>query len=382
MKKPIKVLHFTTLLKGAAYFNNIQDYTNPEKVKHVFATFTKEGDFSAQLEERGAKVYKLDVTKNNEDIAWLELPKAYKPLIDIIEKEEIDVIHTHLLFPTLLGIAVAKLKGKKGIFTRHHSDAIHNLSSSLKRNFYLMIERYVNKNAKHIIAPSRAVRDILVEKENVSAEKVSLIPYGQTFERFSKITPEIVSRKREELGMNGQLSMVCVSRLYYTKGHTYLFEAIAPLIKNGLKMKLYLAGPGDYQPVLEEKLTELGIADSVEFLGFRDDVLAIIASADMIVHPSLEDALSQSLIESLMLERPIVATDISGAGDTLGDGKYGRLVKPSDSADLRKGIEEAIANLDEAGNKAKAGREFLLDYMSAEKACLEYEKIYEAVMKK
>ena len=380
MKKQINVLHFTGLTVASAYFNNLQSYTDSEKIRYVFTTFTKKGEWSEQLEERGAKVYNLAVSKKDVDIDWLELPKLYKPLTEIIEREKIDIIHPHLIFPTLFGIGLAKLKRKKSVFTRHHSDAIHVLDSAVKRNFYLRLENFVNKNADHIIAPSRTVRDILIEKENVPAEKVSLIPYGQTFERFSVITPEIVEQKRRELGMDKQFSMVCVSRLFHAKGQTYLLDALAPLFKNGLDAKLYLVGTGDYRAVLEEKVKNLDIAGSVVFLGWRDDVLAVIAASDLVVHPSLEDALSQSLIESLMLERPIVATDISGAGDTLGDGKYGKLVKPADAEDLRKGIEETIANLAEAGKKAVAGREFLLDYMSAEKACLEHEKIYENVM--
>lgn len=381
MNKPIRVLHFTTVLKGAALFNNLYDYTDAEKVKLVFATFTKEGEFSAQLEQRGATVYKLDVTKKNETIEWLDLPKAYKPLVEIIEKEQIDIVHPHLLFPTLFGVSVARFKKKKSVFTRHHSDALHLLQSSVKRNFYLMIEQYMNRIADHIIAPSRTVRDILIDKENVPAGKVSLIPYGQSFERFLEVTPEIAAQKRAELRMNEQFSMLCISRLFRTKGHTYLLEAVAPLFKDGLKAKLYLMGAGDYQSTLESKVRELGIEDRVVFLGYRDDLLPIIAASDMVVHPSLEDALSQSLIESLMMEKPIVATDISGAGDTLGDGKYGRLVRPADADDLRKGIEETLANLGEASEKAIAGREFLLGYMSAKKVCLEYEKIYETVMK-
>ena len=381
MDKPIKVLHFTSLLVGSAYFNNLQTYTNPDKVKYVFATFTKKGVWSKQLEDRGATVYNLDVTKKNEAIDWIDLPKAYKPLVNIVEKEGIDIIHPHLHFPTLLGVGVARLKRRKCVFTRHHSDAIHAIESLIKRRVYLKTEQFVNKNADHIIAPSRMVRDILVETESVPSEKVSLIPYGQTFERFSAITPKLVERKRAELGMDRQLSMVCVSRLFYAKGHIYLFEALASLIDGGLDVKVFLVGTGDYRSTLEAKVKALGIEDHVEFLGWRDDVLPIIASADLVVHPSLEDALSQSLIESLMLERPIVATDISGAGDTLGDGKYGKLVKPADSDNLRKGIEKTISNLDKAGEMATAGRNYLLDYMAAEKACIKHEKIYENVMK-
>ena len=76
MKRPIRVLHFTSLLVGSAYFNNLQDYTDADKVRYVFATFTRKGEWSEQLEERGATVYNLSVTKKNEVISWLDLMKA------------------------------------------------------------------------------------------------------------------------------------------------------------------------------------------------------------------------------------------------------------------------------------------------------------------
>ena len=382
MKKQINVLHFTGLTVASAYYNNLQSYTDSEKVRYVFATFTKKGDWSEQLEERGATVYNLCINKKDEDMDWLELPKLYKPLTEIIEKEKIDIIHPHLIFPTLFGVGLAKLKRIKSVFTRHHSDAVHVLKSPVKRNFYLRLEKFINKNADHIIAPSRTVRDILIEKEGVPAEKVSLIPYGQTFERFSAVTPEIVEQKRRELGMDKQFSMVCVSRLFHAKGHTYLFEALAPLFKNGLNAKLYLVGTGDYRPVLEKKVKELGIAGSVVFLGWRDDILAVIASSDLVVHPSLEDALSQSLIESLMLARPIVATDISGAADILDGGKYGKLVPPADSTAFRNALQETLDNFDVAGENAKKGKEYLLEYMNAKRAADEYTKIYYRILEK
>jgi glycosyltransferase involved in cell wall biosynthesis len=379
MKRPIKVLHFTSLLANASFFNNLWDFTDREEVNHIFATFTGEGEFSRQLEKRGAAVHKLAVTKT-ETVNWSDLPKAYKPLVKLIEDENIDIVHPHLLFPGLLGIRAARRRQKKSVLTRHHSDALHVLDGKLKRKLYSSVENYINSRAGHIIAPSRMVRDILIDRENVPPEKVSLIPYGQSFERFAEITPEVIAKKRAELGMEGKLALVCVSRLFERKGQIYLLEALAPLLRDGLQAKLYLLGAGDYRPVLEAKAKELGIEDSVEFLGFREDILSIIGAADIIAHPSLEDALSQALIESLMLGKPIVATDIAGAADTLDGGKYGKLVKPADAAKFRDALRDTIENLDAAREKAAGGRKYLLEYMDGRRVAEQYAGIYRKLL--
>jgi len=340
---------------------------------------TKKAEFSEQLERRGAKVYCLDLVKQNDITELTDIYKAYKPLRKIIEGERFDIVHTHLFHSTVLGIFTANRLKLKSVVTRHHSDALYKIQNPATRKLYLSLENYINRNANHIIAPSREVQKILLERENVPSEKVSLIPYGQTFERFEAITPEIISEKRSELKMNGKLSLVCTSRLFHGKGHVYLFEALAKLIKDGLQANLFLVGTGDYRPKLEEKLRELEIEDSVRFLGWRNDALAIMAAADIIVHPSLEDALSQALIESLMLARPIVATDISGASDTLRDGKYGRLVPPADAESFRKALQETIDNLESVQTKAHEGRKYLLEYMKAERTAKEYSEIYHRV---
>ncbi|MCD9189478.1 MAG: glycosyltransferase family 4 protein [Pyrinomonadaceae bacterium] len=372
--KPIKVLHVLEVEKEAFYFNNLADFTDRNEVEFAFATFAPEGGFTESLRRRGFNVYSLDAMGKKRFV------KAARALRQILKKENPDIVHTHLFNPTFIGLMLAKWQNRKTVLTRHHSDALHLLPTRLKRNFYLKLENINNRKADHIIAPSRMVRECIVDWEKTPDEKVSLIPYGQTNERFDAITPELIEKKRAELGMNDQLSLVCVSRLFNRKGHIYLFRALAPLIKKGLSVKLYLVGTGDYKENLETAARELGILANIEFLGWRDDGLAIIGAADIIVHPSLEDALSQSLIESLMLQRPIVATDISGAGDTLDGGKYGKLVPPEDSESFQKALEEIIENLDAARENAKKGRKYLLEYMNAQRVADEYVKIYRKVL--
>lgn len=371
---PIKVLQVASIEKEAFFFNNLVDLSDPHEVTYSFANFAPETEFARSMRSRGARVHSL------RPFGMTGIPLAMLSLWRVLKEEDPDIVHTHLFNPTFVGLLAAKLQGRKTVLTRHHSDAVHLLPSRIKRSLYLWVERQNNRRADHIIALSRMVRECVVEWEGTPAEKVTIIPNPQTTDRYDKITNSVIADKRAELGMDRQLSLVNVSRLFDRKGHRYLFEAIAPLLKAGLKAKLYLVGTGDYRQQLEGMASAMGIQSDVEFLGWRDDALAIIGAADVIVHPSLEDALSQCLIESLMLGKPIIATDISGATDILDGGRYGRLIPPADAEALHTALEEVIAALPAAKARAQNGREYLLDYMDARRVCDEHIEIYERVL--
>jgi len=372
--KPIKVLHVLSVEKPAFYFTNLVDHSDRGRVEHSFANFAPPSEFSETIARRGLRMYDID------RLAKPTLPLSALRLHRVVQREDPDVVHTHLFEPSCIGLLIATLNKKKRVLTRHHSDAIHRLKNRANRTLYLRMEKANNRQADHIIAPSKMVRECIVEWEGTSSEKVSVIPYPQTSERFDEISPERVERTRTELGMDRQLSLVCVSRLFDRKGHIYLFKALARIVAEGYNLKLYLVGTGHHQSTLERQSQELKIAPYVEFLGWRSDVLEIIGGADIVVHPSLEDALSQSLIESLMLARPIVATDISGASDTLDDGKYGSLVPPEDAESLFGAIRSMIDDLQAAQERARPGRSYLLDYMNAERVTEEYTKIYQRLV--
>ena len=183
--------------------------------------------------------------------------------------------------------------------------------------------------ADHIIAPSTEVQRILLQREKVDASKVSLIPYGQDFRRFRSVTEADVARVKHELGMGQTLDLVCVSRLHPEKGHIYLFEALAALRKELPNVTCYLVGEGPERKSLEQSAAKFGIGQSIRFLGWRDDALTILAAADVVVHPSLHEALPSALIEALALGKPVVASDVSGVRDIVNG--YGEIVPPGNS---------------------------------------------------
>jgi glycosyltransferase involved in cell wall biosynthesis len=373
--RPLRVLHLTNVETSNTYLNNLCDYTDRRAISYSAVTLGKEGGFTKELDRRGVQCYALDCRQRS------RYPRALYKLLQIIRKERIDIVHTHLFEPTLLGLLAAKLRHCAVVVTRHYSDALYLLPNRFKRDIYLSLENWINSNANHLIAPSQTVCDILVRRERVTERKISVIPYGQTLERFAAIKPERVAAVRQELQMAERLALVCVARLHWEKGHRFLLEAFAVLRDEGLEANLFLVGIGPDRDLLESLVRELDLENHVKFLGWRDDALLVLAAADVVVHASLQEPLPAVVLEALLLERPLVVTDVSGVRDVVGNSRYAILIPPRNVEALHAAISWTVHNPDKARERAREGRRFILDYMSAERVALEYFKLYRRVLK-
>src|SRR5205085_426354 len=181
--------------------------------------------------------------------------------------------------------------------------------------------------------------------------------------------------------MEGRLALVCVARLHWEKGHRFLLESFAVLRDEGLDANLFLVGIGPDRDLLESLVRELELDNHVKFLGWRDDALVVMAAADVIVHASLQEPLPAVVTEALLLERPLVVTDVGGVRDVVGNSKYAILIPPRNVEALHAAISWTVQNLDKARERAREGRNFILNYMSAERVAHEYFQLYRRVLK-
>ena len=373
-RSPIRVLHFTSIEKTNYFLNNLVDYCDRRAVEFTVVTLTGEGEFATELRKRGISVYCLDCAQRRRAAG------ACRRLVRIIRRHRVDIVHTHLFGPTLIGVSAAKLLGRAAVLTRHHSDALYRIENPLKRWTYLWLEQYCSTMADHIIAPSTQVQCILLQRERVRASKVSLIPYGQDFRRFQSVTEGNVARVKHELGMGQTRDLVCVSRLHPEKGHIYLFEALAALRRELLNVTCYLVGEGLERKSLEESAGKLGIGQSIRFLGWRDDALAILAAADVVVHPSLQEALPSALIEAMALGKPIVASDVSGVRDIVNG--HGEIVPAANSRALADSLRLVLADLESAKRRAAQGKSHIFEYMAAPRVAEAHVECYRLLASK
>jgi len=130
-----------------------------------------------------------------------------------------------------------------------------------------------------------------------------------------------------------------------------------------LKPRLLLVGEGPLQSKLERIATELGIQDSVEFLGLRMDVVDLLQRAWGFVLPSRWDGMPNALLEAMACGLPCVATRVSGSEDIIAHGVNGLLVEPEQPAEMAQALQCIIEDTNVAQRLAKAGRATILrDY--------------------
>jgi glycosyltransferase involved in cell wall biosynthesis len=376
MKTPIRVLHVTSIDTDNYFLNNLVDETPRSEVVYSAVTFAGAGGFTRGLEQRGVPTYALSAVQRR------QYGRGIPAFQRIIRKEKPDIIHTHLFDPTLIGVALAKLNLRRSIVTRHHSDALYQLADRVKRAGYHALESLINRAADHIIAPSQMVYEILTTRERVPASKVSIIPYGQKLERFAAVTSEHVQRARTEFAPRGEYLVVNVARLHPEKGQRYMFEAFKSFLSVEPKAKLVIVGDGSSEAELRAYVAKLGLTDRIHFALWRDDALAIIKAADLIVHPSLQEALPSAVIESLALERPIVATDVSGVRDLIGDSERGYVVPPADANALLRAMIEAHGGTEESKRRARLGREHVFASLPAALVANQHLECYRRVMER
>lgn len=138
-----------------------------------------------------------------------------------------------------------------------------------------------------------------------------------------------------------KLTALAIGRLTEQKGFDRLLEAHHRLQQNGLNYDLWILGEGPDQEAMEEMINAYGMQDSVKLLGFSDNPYTFLRECDLYVCSSRYEGMSTTVIESLILGKPIVTTDCTGMRELLGDSEYG-LIVGNDAAALCSGMRKML----------------------------------------
>lgn len=130
----------------------------------------------------------------------------------------------------------------------------------------------------------------------------------------------------------------CIANLREGKGHRDLLQAAARLNRRGMSVNLLLAGDGVLRAPLTQLAQELGVR--VRLLGTVLDVRPLLGASDVVVQASLSEGLPNALVEAMAQGSAIVATDVGGTRELLGDA--GILVPPSSPVLLAAAIERVL----------------------------------------
>ncbi|MBN2114474.1 MAG: glycosyltransferase, partial [Acidimicrobiia bacterium] len=188
--------------------------------------------------------------------------------------------------------------------------------------------------AARTVAVSEALRRWYLEAFPVDPATVVTIPNG--IPAPPPGTAQERAALRAEFGVaEGELLAVTVAIFRPGKGHDDLLDAAALLDEQALRF--VLAGSGPEEQRLRARVRREGLEGRVAFAGFREDVAALLAAADVVVHPSHADALPTALIHALAAGVPSIATDVGGIPEIVGE-DAGVLVPPGNPAALAAAV--------------------------------------------
>ncbi|MHC4817018.1 MAG: glycosyltransferase family 4 protein [Planctomycetota bacterium] len=240
---------------------------------------------------------------------------------------------------------------------------------------YPWLARLACKRAARVIANSKATAATL----GVAEKKLRVVYNGVAPAYFAERDRALRSKLDADTVLLG-----VIGRLDPWKGHADLIEAMAQV---GPRARLWVVGDvafgrhGDYKAELAKKAARLGLADRVEFLGWREDVPEILAALDLLVHPSSEpEPFGRALAEAQASGVAIVATAAGGIPEVVADQVTGLLVPPRDPAALARAIDGLVADPARRAAMGAAGRERARRLFTREAHARAVEAVYEELL--
>ena len=273
-------------------------------------------------------------------------------LTRFFRKHPFDVVQTHDLYSTLLGVPAAWL-ARVPVILSCRRDLSHWWWYTPRRRAFL---RHVQNRSNCVIANSQAVHDFLVEKDGFDPKRIRVIRNGVDLERF---TSACADRRGlfPHLPEQSQLIAVVANMNVETKGHADLIRAAAEVSREFHGVKFLLVGDGAERSRLEGLTLELGLGNTVLFLGRRKDVPGILACCDLFVLPSWAEGLPNSVLEAMASGLPVVATRVGGTPEIIEDGVNGLLVAPKEPHALAVAIMQILENREFAKRIAQSARD-------------------------
>jgi glycosyltransferase involved in cell wall biosynthesis len=216
-------------------------------------------------------------------------------------------------------------------------------------------------------------RDILAVGAGVLEDRVVAIPYGVVPGDY-EVETAVSAAARESLGAGpGDRLVVAAGRLHVQKRFDVLLEAFAATAREVPAARLAVVGTGKLQEELEAKVRSLGIADRVRLAGFRSDVAAVLAAADLFALSSDDEGLPMVVIEAMAAGRAVAATDVGSVRDLVVDGETGLVVPRRDPGALAGAMTALLADDARRGRMGAAGRARVREKYPLEKCVVDTE---------
>jgi len=335
-----------------------------EKGVELFLACRKDAQIEKKAIENGFKVFTLPF-RGNTDF------KTLFGLMKIIKDNTIDIVNTHSGKDTWVGGLAAKLAGVKFIRTRHLSNPIR----SSRLNF-------INELADYIFTTGESIRDDMIKNNRINPNRIISIPTGIDEALFN---PEKFDKKecRDRFDIkDDEIVIGIVAVLRQFKRHD-IFIKMAKIIKDkyqNKKINFLIAGDGPQKENIIKYIDEVNMSNDIKLLGHIDNVAQFLNNIDIFTLTSDKEGVPQSVMQALMMQKAVIATNVGGTVDLLKDDNF-ILIEPNNVDILVEKISLLIDDVKLRQKYQTQSRNFVVDNFSKKAMANNIFDIYEELLK-
>ncbi len=334
-----------------------------ERFELSFACFGRTGQFLESIAPapKGFCEYRITSLRNPSTL------REQLRFARYIGRNEIQVVHSYGFYANVFSVLAARLGGAVAIASvRDTGDPL----TPVQRR----IQRVACRFADCVLANSDAIRRNLVA-QGYAPRKIVVIRNG-----IVPPDPAPGGHIRQELNLPPEAPIVAVvSRLNRLKGIEYFLQAAARIGAVFERARFLVVGDGidpGYRAELESYAHRLGLRHKVVFTGFRLDIGAILSEVSVSVLPSLSEGMSNTILESMAMGIPVVATKVGGNPEAVEDDVTGLLVPPRNDGLLAEAIGRFLQDPDAAARFGAAGKRRVSELFSLDRMVGDTEKLY------
>lgn len=304
---PHRSVYYSKLVNKLTYFGinslivpylNTEEFQRYSEEKQIEKTETKDSFFTNRFEFTGR--YGKDLMKEVWQYAFVAS--------EIARTNSFDIIHAHdwLSFPA--GIIAKEVSGKP-LVVHVHATEFDRSGENINQLVY-DVERQGMHAADKIIAVSELTRQIIINRYNISPEKVVVI--HNAVEPTEKKTSPPVKRFKEKI-------VSYLGRVTFQKGPEYFIEAAQKVLQRDKNVRFIMAGNGDMLNRMIKRVAELRMSSNFHFTGFLkgNEVDEMFAMSSVYVMPSVSEPFGISPLEAIQSGVPVIISKQSGVNEVL-----------------------------------------------------------------
>jgi glycosyltransferase involved in cell wall biosynthesis len=296
----------------------------------------------------------------------------------IMRRGQYDLIHTHSSKAGFLGRLAARLNRVPVV---HTPNGLYYLGQhGVKRRFYQALEQLAGLLTTKMIAVSEGEREVIARDGLVKIDRLCVIENGVDVPQVRRQadSPEGWTL-RDRLNFNSHHPVIgAVGRMTPQKDPLTFVRAAARLRETVPGATFVWCGDGELHSDTERLAARLSVP--LILPGHQENSAAIMRAFDVFVLPSIYEGLPFALLEAMALGIPIVATDISGVRDVVGNQQAGWLAAPQDAQALAAKIAAACTQPDEAQRRARTARQLVETRFSVKHMVQQHLALYEHIL--